>query len=159
MTFKELFRKWGLNSIKLKVGFAEVEFGPTEDDQTAAWDMYVELITRITTQPLDDATGDEETALNSVYQLFPITRDILKSKGRNAENFTKIAVIVLNQIIRPFTAKWHKKKLSGEFSNENECIQFRTELKQLQADLIYYSSLLADMAKVEDLTCLLEEDE
>lgn len=113
MTFKELFRKWGLNSIKLKVGFAEVEFGPTEDDQTAAWDMYVELITRITTQPLDDATGDEETALNSVYQLFPITRDILKSRGRNAENFTKIAVIVLNQIIRPFTAKWHKKKLSG----------------------------------------------
>lgn len=123
------------------------------------WDMYVELITRITTQPLDDATGDEETALNSVYQLFPITRDILKSKGRNAENFTKIAVIVLNQIIRPFTAKWHKKKLSGEFSNENECIQFRTELKQLQADLICYSRLLADMAKVEDLTCLLEEDE
>lgn len=120
---------------------------------------YVELITRITTQPLDDATGDEETALNSVYQLFPITRDILKSKGRNAENFTKIAVIVLNQIIRPFTAKWHKKKLSGEFSNENECIQFRTELKQLQADLICYSRLLADMAKVEDLTCLLEEDE
>lgn len=38
MTFKELFRKLGeLNSIKLKVGFAEVEFGPTEDDQTAAW--------------------------------------------------------------------------------------------------------------------------
>lgn len=65
----------------------------------------------------------------------------------------------LNQIIRPFTAKWHKKKLSGEFSNENECIQFRTELKQLQADLICYSRLLADMAKVEDLTCLLEEDE
>lgn len=120
---------------------------------------YVCRITRITTQPLDDATGDEETALNSVYQLFPITRDILKSRGRNAENFTKIAVIVLNQIIRPFTAKWHKKKLSGEFSNENECIQFRTELKQLQADLICYSRLLADMAKVEDLTCLLEEDE
>ena len=66
MTFKELFRKWGLNSIKLKVGFAEVEFGPTEDDQTAAWDMYVELITRITTQPLDDATGDEETDRKSV---------------------------------------------------------------------------------------------
>ena len=36
MTFKELFRKWGLNSIKLKVGFAEVEFRPTEDDQPAA---------------------------------------------------------------------------------------------------------------------------
>ena len=158
MTFKDLFREWGLNSIKLKAGFAEVEFGPTGDDQTAAWDMYVELITRITTQPLDDTTGDEETALNSVYQLFPITRDILKNKGRNAENFTKIAVIVLNQIVRPFTAKWHKKKLNGDFLNESECIQFRTELKQLQAELICYSRLLADMAKVEDLTRLSEED-
>lgn len=105
MTFKDLFRRWGLNSIKLNVGFAEVEFGATEDDQTAAWDMYVELITRITTQSLDDTDGDEETALNSIYQLFPITREILKSKGRNAENFSKIAIIVLNQIIRPFTAK------------------------------------------------------
>ena len=62
MTFKDLFREWGLNSIKLKAGFAEVEFGPTGDDQTAACDMYVELITRLTTQPLDDTTGDEETA-------------------------------------------------------------------------------------------------
>ncbi|MFR5916082.1 MAG: hypothetical protein ACLUGJ_14190 [Blautia wexlerae] len=31
--------------------------------------MYVELITRITTQPLDDADGDEETALNSVLSV------------------------------------------------------------------------------------------
>lgn len=158
MTFRDLFRKWGLNSIKLNGGFAEVEFGPTEDDQTAAWEMYVELITRITTQPLDDTTGDEETALESIYHLFSITREILKSKGRNAENFSKVAVIVLNQIIRPFTAKWHNKKISGAFSNETECMQFRTELRQLQKELVYYSRLLADMAKVEDLTFLLEEN-
>ena len=114
-----------------KVRLAEVEFGATEDDQTAAWDMYVELITRITTQSLDDTDGDEETALNSIYQLFPITREILKSKGRNAENFSKIAIIVLNQIIRPFTAKWHKKKLNGAFSNQDECILFAKQLKML----------------------------
>lgn len=34
--------------------------------------------------------------------------------------------------------------------NENECIQFRTELKQLQAELICYSRLLADMATIEN---------
>jgi len=119
--------------------------------------MYVELITRITTQSLDDTDGDEETALNSIYQLFPITREILKSKGRNAENFSKIAIIVLNQIIRPFTAKWHKKKLNGAFSNQDECILFRTELKQLQSELICYSKLLAEVAKVEDLSCFLED--
>lgn len=159
MTFKDLFRRWGLNSIKLNAGFAEIEFGATEDDQTAAWDMYVELITRITIQPLDDADGDEETALDSVYQLFPITREILKSKGRNAENFSKIAIIVLNQIIRPFTAKWHNKKLNGAFLNKNECVLFRMELKQLQEELICYSKLLAEVANVEDLACFLEDSE
>ena len=110
MKFGEFFRKWGLNSIKLNLKFAELEFSPTEDDQTAAWDMYVELITRITTQPLAQDEGDEATALESVYSIFGITREILKSKGKNAESFTKIAIVVLNQRIRPFTAKWHRKK-------------------------------------------------
>lgn len=71
--------------------------------------MYVELITRITTQPLVQNKGDEATALESIYNIFEITREILKSEGKKAKNFTKIAIVVLNQMIRPFTAKWHKK--------------------------------------------------
>lgn len=151
-TFGELFRRWGLSSIKLNVGFAELEFEATEDDMTAAWEMYVELLTRITTQPLEEGTGDEETALTSIHNLFDITRSILKEKGRLASNFTKVAIIVLNQVIRPFTARWHKKKLDGAFSNVEECEIFRVELEYLQKDLIGYTKLLADMAKVEDLT-------
>ena len=46
-TFGELFRRWGLKSVKLNVKFAQLEFEATDDDMTAAWDMYVELITRI----------------------------------------------------------------------------------------------------------------
>lgn len=154
MNFNELFRKWGLERIQLNAGFAEIEFAPQEDDQTAAWEMYVELITRITTQPLDRSAGDEESALTSIYSIFSTTRTILKEKGRNAKEFTKICIIVLNQIIRPFTAKWHKKKLAGAFYNADECLTFRAELDLLQQDLIAYSRLLADMAKVEDLTTL-----
>lgn len=153
-TFGELFRRWGLSSIKLNVGFAELEFEATEDDMTAAWDMYVELLTRITTQSLEDGTGDEATALKSIYDLFGITRAILKEKGRLASNFTKVAIIVLNQVIRPFTARWHKKKLEGAFFKEEECENFRVELKVIQKDLIRYTQLLADMARVEDLTAI-----
>ena len=116
--------------------------------------MYVELLTRITTQSLDDEVGDEETALTSIYNLFDITRDILKTKGRNAAQFTKVAIIVMNQIIRPFTAKWHKKKIDGAFSDWGECDTFRTELKELQDNLISYTRLLAEMANVEDLTVI-----
>ncbi len=134
--------------------FADLEFKPTNDDQTAAWDMYVELITRITTQPLAIDEGDEATALESVHSIFGITREILKTKGKNAINFTKIAIIVLNQIIRPFTAKWHKKMLNNAFQNNDECLIFREELNNLQKELINYTKLLADLAMVEDLTVI-----
>ena len=113
---------------------------------------YVELITRITTQPLAQNEGDEATALESVYSIFGITREILKNKGKKAENFTKIAIIVLNQVIRPFTAKWHRKKLEGAFENSTECSIFRNELSDLQTKLTRYTKLLAELAMVEDLT-------
>lgn len=156
--FSELFRKWGLTKIKLNVKFAELEFIATEDDQTAAWEMYVELITRITTQPLAPDEGDEATALKSIYNVFEITREILKSKGKNAINFTKIAIIVLNQVIRPFTAKWHKKMLNDAFKNIDECVTFRDELYALQMELVKYTKLLADLAMVEDLTAIVLEE-
>ena len=129
MTFSDLFRQWGLTSIKLNVGFAEMEFKATEDDQIAAWDMYVELLTRITTQPLEDGTGDEETALTSVFNLFAITREILKTKGRQANNFTKVAIIVLNQVIRPFTAKRHKKSFRVHFLMKKNVCYFAKNLR------------------------------
>ena len=151
-TFGELFRRWGLKSIKLNVKFAQLEFEATDDDMTAAWDMYVELITRIATQELDEDCGDEKAALNSIHALFPITREILKSKGRLAPNFTKIAVVVLNQILRPFLSKWHRRSLAGDFENPQMCIEFRKELENIRIQLLCYSRMLAEIAKVEPKT-------
>lgn len=152
MTYQELFNHWGLSRIKLNFKFASVEFEPQDTDRDAAWDMYVELLTRITTQPLAEETGDEKTALDSVYSLFPTTRSILKEKGKKAPNFSRIAIIILNQIVRPFSAKWHRKCLAGAFRNTEECIVFRSELEELRKWLTAYARLLADMAQVEDLT-------
>jgi hypothetical protein len=105
MTIGDLFKKWKLENSSLIVGFASVEFAPTEEDQAATWDMYVKLVTRTATQPFLPNTGDEKKALEYVYLLFETTRNILKEKGRKAEQFTKIVIIVLNQVVRPFTAK------------------------------------------------------
>lgn len=99
--------------MKLNLKFLQAEFEANPEDQEAAWEMYVELITRIVTQYLDINSGDEASALNSVYSLFGVTRTILKQKGRKCESFTKISVIILNQVVRPFTAKWHKEKKKG----------------------------------------------
>jgi len=92
MKFGNLFEKWGLTSLKLNLYFVEAEFEPAPEDREAAWEMYVELITRVVTQRLDVEHGDEKTALDSVYSLFATTRLILKEKGREAKAFTKIAI-------------------------------------------------------------------
>ncbi|MEL7118220.1 MAG: hypothetical protein AAFO07_02230, partial [Bacteroidota bacterium] len=129
-----------------------VEFSFNNVDKKAAWEMYVELLTRITTQRLAPEDGDEKTALDSVFSLFEITRSILKSYGPDAIEFAKIAIIVLNQIIRPFTAKWHKKSLAGAFEDSSSNKVFREELTALQEELRKYTKLLSDIAGVEDLT-------
>lgn len=143
--------------IKLNAGFAEMEFSPKDPDRDAAWELYVELLTRITTQPLAPDHGDEQTALESVYSLFGLTRQTLKSQGRHCTEFAKIAVIVLNQVIRPFTAKWHGALLAGEFNQPRHRQEFREELAELQVKLRQYSRMLADLAGVEDLTECVEK--
>ncbi len=152
MKLKDLFERWGLDKIKVKTPIFEAEFSPNDRDKNAAWELYVELLTRIATQPLPNEHGIEKTALESIYSLFPTTREVLRRNGRDSVNFTRVAVIVLNQVIRPFTAKWHKLSAAGAFEDKEQCDVFREELKALQRDLVNYTRLLADLADVEDLT-------
>jgi len=148
MKWREWLDRWSMNSLKLNLHFAELQFAPSDPDRDAAWDLYVELLTRITTQPLPDDHGDEKTALESVFSLFKLTREILKKYGRHGGEFAKLAIIVLNQIVRPFTAKWHL--LSAEFDNPERRKEFRAELAALQPVLVRYTQMLGEMAAVED---------
>lgn len=157
MKWKKWLENWDMTGLKIKTPFLEMEWNPQTADQNAAWDLYIEMLTRITTQSLPDDAGDEKAALDSVYSLFPVTRGIIRQYGRDCIEFTKIAIVVLNQIVRPFTAKWHPMSIAGTLSAAANRTQFRTELAALQTELKKYTRMLADMAGVEDLTTL-EED-
>ena len=146
--------KWNLSSLKISAGFLEMELQFRDEDKAAAWELYVELLTRITTQPLAEHEGDEETALKSIHAIFGLTREIIKENGRGCIEFTKIAIVVLNQVIRPFTARWHRLASAGAFADPARCREFREELEVLQQKLRDYTGLLADVAGVEDLTRL-----
>ena len=148
-----IFKRFKIEDISLSTEAAGINISYTNWDKEAAWLMYVELLTRVTTQPLNNE-GDEITALQSIYNIFNITRDILKNYGRKAVNFTKIAIIILNQKIRPFTTKWHKISINNKFDDKNLSNEFREELESLRKILIGYTKMLADMANVEDLTFL-----
>ncbi len=154
MKIQKLFEDWGMTSLKLKLGFLETEWEPQVADAEAAWEMYVELLTRIATQPLSDDTGIESSALASVYSLFGITRGILREYGKDSIGFAKIAVIILNQVIRPFTARWHKLSEEGAFEDESQCLIFRAELKELQVQLGNYMGMLAEIADVEEISSI-----
>lgn len=157
MKLKDFFNKFELTSIRLSSTGAQIEIKFDEVDKDAAWELYIEMLTRITTQSLPNDHGDEKAALTSLYNLFPTTREILRRKGRKAIQFTKIAIPVLNQIVRPFTAKWHRESLTDAFDDNNRCYIFRQELEDLQKQLRNYNNMLAHIAEVEDLTNLEEK--
>ena len=140
-----------MSSLKINTGFLETEWTPKDPDRKAAWELYVELLTRVATQHLEPEHGDEQSALDSIYKLFDLTRHTLKNHEGCVE-FTKIAVVVLNQVIRPFTAKWHQRSLANAFEDTNQRLEFRTDLAALQKKLRSFTKALADMAAVEDLT-------
>lgn len=105
MTLKSLLQKSGLDWVRINAKFLQANFTFTISNQDAAWELYVVMLIRIVTQTLPPKSGDEKAALDSVYTPFPTTREILCRHGREAINISKVAVPILNQVVRPFTAK------------------------------------------------------
>ena len=119
---------------------------PALSDQEAAWEFYTELRTRITTQPLAFRAGDESAALESVYQLFPLARAIIKGR-RDATHFATLVITLLNRRVRPFTAMWHRRKLDGQLDSTDVRFRFRRELSVLQVYLRQFTALLGWLAE------------
>lgn len=154
---RDFLDRFSFDNIELSSTGASMTIAYRENDKKAAWLLYVELLTRITTQELKEDSGDEEAALDSVYSLFGITRNILKEYGREARLFTVVSILILNQKIRPFTSKWHKIKKDDHLAiNKSE---FRKDLEELRVVLVKYAKLLANLAGVEDLTIIDEKIE
>lgn len=93
-----------------------------ENEQKAAWELYVELVTRIAVQEMKPGAGLLREALTSLYQIFRETRTILKTygpgvalpKGHGKWSFGSIALTLLNSAIRPVLSKWHPLLMTYE---------------------------------------------
>ena len=107
-----------LTSVKVNlklpfIGGVEGTWEPDESEQKAAWEMYVELITRISVSELKPDEGLLREALSSLYTLFDTTRKILREydpsiarpKGKDKLSFGYLAVAILNVVLRPVLAK------------------------------------------------------
>ena len=144
----EDFKKWFNNVIGNK--------NRKDTNRKAAWHLYVEMVTRITTQLIVPEHEDEKTALDSIFSLFQQTREILHDQGPECVEFAQLAIGILNGPVRPFTARWHRKSLAGAFDDLAECEDFRKEHEELRLILCGYMDALAVLAGVEDFTAISE---
>lgn len=110
-------------SLKLPwIGEVAGTWEPDEDERRAAWEMYVELVTRISVVELRPDEGLLREALSSLYSVFDTTRKILRQygpgiaqpKGQGSLSFGYLAVAILNGVLRPVLAQWHPLLLDYE---------------------------------------------
>lgn len=139
------------------------------EDQELAWKIYVELVTRVSANKLEDGTGILREALNSLYTVFGVLRIILRDAGplfakppKKDIDYTiaTLLLVIMNEKLRPFLSKWHpllqeyehqKPQHLSQFDHEqnwkpqNE--KFREELSSLQQGLNQYIITLKGIAQ------------
>jgi hypothetical protein len=123
-------------------------WAPQAADRALAWDIYVELVTRIAVQELADDEGNDKSALDSIYRLFGLSRECLRQHGVQCANTGTLLTAFLNQKVRDFTAKWHKRSVNEQWQAHPTAQHpdFRADLKQLQPVLRQLAEALASLA-------------
>ena len=161
-------------SLKLPIiGDLSGSWEPDESQRAAAWEMYVELVTRVAVVELGPDEGLLREALTSLYSLFAITRGILRQhgpalaqpKGTGRISFGLIAVTVLNAVIRPALAHWHPLLMDYESRKPTAVSaaewerkweknpELRQALAEIRTTLSDYALLLAEVASNSASTC------
>lgn len=152
-------------TVNLPFGIGSLELEADETERRAAWALYVQLVTRVAVQPLDEEHGLLREALNSLYALFEITRDVLITAGPDVgaspDSVGGIAIAVLNRGLRPFLSKWHPQLQSWEKDRPSHftpqqheqgwphAVTMRNELEQVRQGLEQYAHALAKIVGVE----------
>jgi hypothetical protein len=144
---------------------------PDADEQFAAWELYIELVTRVPVAELHDDEGSLREALTSLYTIFTLTRAILhkygpaiaRPKQGGEVSFGFLAITILNHAIRPILAKWHPILLAYEHTKDpavsaseherrwNQSAELRQVLHQTRDILVNYTDLLAQVAGIPPL--------
>jgi len=144
---------------------------PSDGEKKAAWEIYVELVTRIPIVALDDDKGILREALSSLYSLFHLIRTILRSynpaiaqQSQDAQmSLCYLVVRMLNTTLRPLLSKWHpllkdyedKRPISmGVLTYEQQwekAVELRQEIALARKSLIDYANTFAQIAGVSSL--------
>ena len=148
------------------IGGIQGTWEPDESEVRAAWELYVELVTRTPLGDIPPVEGSTRESLNSIYSLFDTTRAILRSSGPSVArpgggrklSFGYLAVSMLNLVLRPLLAKWHPRLHAWERTNPDasewewqDRKEFLDDLDATREQLEQYADLFAEVAGVPEL--------
>jgi hypothetical protein len=152
------------------IGGIKGAWQPDEREREAAWEMYVELITRVSVVELGASEGLLSEALSSFYALFEMTRGILRKYGPGVAkskegqmSFGYLSVTVLNAVLRPLLSRWHPLLADYEARRDPDTSpvdhermwekagELRQEIELTREVLAKYADQLAEAAGVQPL--------
>jgi len=61
MKWSKWLENWNMTSLKINASFLEMEWKPQDADKDAAWELYIEMLTRIATQYLQPEHGHRQS--------------------------------------------------------------------------------------------------
>ena len=161
-----------LSEVTVSLPWVSGTWAVDDNQRLAAWEMYVELVTRIAVRPLGKDKGLLREALSSLYAVFGETRRILRHYGPDIAipekkkflSFGAIAVLVVNEVLAPFLEDWHPALLDHEATErppgmsqaEHErrwarAAELRAELEKTRVKLVAYADVLAEACRVPSL--------
>lgn len=155
-------RSVSLTEIKVNVPqLSQLTFVVNNDAKKTAWELFVEVSTRVSTQPLGNEEGFLREALTSLYSLFGRARDLLAqsqptTKVTGGKTVEYLALTMLNKELRPFLSKWHPLLTRFEQSKEQDettwehNAAFRAELEELRGRLVEFALSFARLAGVPE---------
>lgn len=87
MRIGELFETWNLTGLKVKTPILEMDWAPSDADKDAAWDLYVELLTRITTQRCPTKTASNQLPSKVFIRFFRLPEKPCNTTGAKLSGF------------------------------------------------------------------------
>ncbi len=147
-TWSTWMNRWQIENPGVDEERLDEFWAPNAADRALAWDIYVELQTRIAVQELKDDEGDDATALTSIARLFGLSRDCMHKHGVDCTNTGALLTAFLNQRVRGFTAQWHRRSVEEQWG-ENQGAkhpEFRKALEDLQPVMQTLAGALSHLA-------------
>lgn len=141
--------------------------GPGPVERAAAFDLQIELVTRVGVQPLAPDQGSLREALTSLHALFGTTREVLHRVAAETGAplvLPHIAATLANEHLRPFLSTWHpalqqheSKRPDGTSPTAHEhawerVAEMRADLDRLRLPLTRIAARLAELTGVDLLT-------